>query len=86
MTYRFRVRIQIEDEQNPRTYTVRSESHEKAGEQGVRLACADAQVSANYARFLSSDRLPDLVDFREEECGGVLGADNQVYSDADPGL
>lgn len=31
-------------------------------------------------------RVAPSIRFREEELGGVLGADNRVYSDADPGL
>ncbi len=29
---------------------------------------------------------PRPTPFREEDCGGVLGADGNIYSDCDPGL
>jgi hypothetical protein len=34
----------------------------------------------------ADDWLRTVGAFREEELGGVLGADGNVYSDADPGL
>lgn len=44
------------------------------------------QVQVGTGEWKAKPKEPDLHPFREEELGGVLGADGQVHSDADPGL
>ena len=45
-----------------------------------------ARVDRERVERAERERNRYVPEFREEELGGVLGADGQVYSDADPGL
>lgn len=36
--------------------------------------------------YHEEEELPIASDDADNECGGVLGADGHIYSDADPGL
>lgn len=56
--------------------------HDKCWDQYSR----DENDFPSPGRGYHEEELPIASDDADNECGGVLGADGHIYSDADPGL